>query len=356
MTEERETGSGNGGDGSTDDALDAWFAANFPAQPSEPAPPPSAPVPPAPVAPPVVTPPASSPPAGPFGEQPATPSAVPPATEGLPPAAELPPSSSEPPLSPTEVLADATGSSGLDALFGEAKFIEYDQGPSASENPFVRKPADAATSETSEGQPDKSAKKPQPVLLWIAGSLLAVLALGALFLLGTKLPALLGPAPGALVSPTSTPSPSATEVPLGPVKPGVYQWDDLLGGECLDPYEGAWENKYTVVDCKKPHPAQLVMRGKFPPVEGVTGYPGIEALQSQVNLLCASPAGVDYGKANAYTDLQFEASYALSEQDWFDGNEFYYCYLSRSAGGELTGSIAVPQVAPTPAASEQPAP
>ncbi len=295
---------------------------------------------------------------GDAAEHPLPPPTLPPMTEeleGIPPAAEFPPS-------PTEAFADVSGSvvpegsSELDSLFGETKFVEYDEGPSASENPFVKKSVDGAVPPDGVSAPARDAKKPQPVLLWVAGSLVAVLALGALFMLGTKLPALLGPAPGALVTPTSTPTPTPTEVPLGPVEPGEYQWDALLGGECLKPYDGPWENKYTVVDCEEPHAAQLVMRAKFAPVDGVTAYPGVEALQSQVNLLCTSPAGVDYGKANAYTDLQFEASYALSEQDWNDGNQFYNCYLSRSAGGEITGTIAVPQVAPPPVSSEEPAP
>ncbi len=270
--------------------------------------------------------------------------------EGIPAAAEFPPP-------PTEAFADVSGASGIDDLFGETKFLEYEEGPAASENPFVRRPVAESAPEESEPQTPEGGKKWHTVLLWIAGSLVAVLALVALFLLGTKLPAILGPAPGALVTPTATPTPTPTPTValLGPVEPGVYLWDELLGGECVDPYVGPWEIEYTVVDCEDPHPAQLVTRGTFAALDGETAYPGLEALQSQVNLLCTAPAVVDYAKANAYTDIQFEASYALSEQDWFDGNRSYYCFLSRSADGELTGTIAMPQVAP-PAESEKPAP
>ncbi len=268
---------------------------------------------------------------------------------GIPEPAEFPPP-------PTEVFAETAGPSGLDSLFGESAFLEYGEGPAASENPFVRTPAETAVIAEGTSGPRKRSGPPQAVLLWIAGSLVAVLALVALFIVGTKLPLILGPAPGALVAPTTTPSPTPTTAPLGPVKPGEYLWNELLGGECLDPYTGPWEVKYTVVDCAEPHPAQLVTRGTFPTTEGSFAYPGIEALQSQVNLLCTAPTVVDYSKANAYTDVQFEASYAISEDDWFNGNHSYYCFLTRGSGEDITGSIAMPQVAPTPGPSEPPAP
>lgn len=349
MTDERDPRSGDGTDGVGDDAsdgLDAWLAANFPPQPAEP----TSPVPPAPAPmPPAPMPPAHEPPP------------VPPMAEelaGIPAASEFPPS-------PTEAFAEAAGSSGLDALFGESNFVEYEEGPSASENPFVRRPQDDSPPITSDEAEVKKGKNPQSVLLWVAGGLVALLALVALFIVGTKLPAILGPAPSALVAPTATPSPTPTptELPLGPVEPGDYQWDELLGGECINPYLGPWEINYTVVDCALPHAAQLVTRGTFAgtatdPDTGVVsqlGYPGMEALQSQLNLLCTAPSVVDYGKATAYTDIQFEASYAISAQDWSDGNRSYYCFLSRSGGGEITGTIAVPAVAPLPP-SEEPAP
>lgn len=266
--------------------------------------------------------------------------------EGIPAAVEFPPP-------PTEAFADISGAAGIDALFGESKFVEYDEGPSATENPFAKRaaatapPEETVPPEGGERRPRSGAANPQTVLLWVAGSLLAALALVAFFILGTKLPALLGPAPGALVASTSTPTPTSTELPLGPVEPGEYHWDDLLGGECVDPYAGPWENTYTVVDCEKPHPAQLVTRGTFEQPADTTGFPGVEALQAQISLLCSLPTVVDYAKATAYTDIQFEASYALSAEDWFDGNRSYNCFLSRSTGGEITGTVAIPQVAPT---------
>lgn len=294
---------------------------------------------------------------------PASYSAPPPEPPGPPPVAGelagLPPEP-EVPADPTELLGGVGGPNALDDLFGESKFRDYEVEPGPSQNPFAARPFDPsqladgqATPEHQEGPAGIS--RPQKVLLWIAGSLVAVLALLALFLLGTRLTDLLGPAPAVVVTPSDTPTPTPTALPLGPVDPGDYDWDELLGGECLDPYNGPWAEEFTVVDCAEPHPAQLAIRGVFGPDDGfLTPYPGIEALQSQVNLLCTAPTVIDYATANAYTDIQFEASFAATEDDWADGNRDYYCFLSRASGGPITGSIAMPQVEPTP--SETPTP
>lgn len=368
MTDERDTPPGG-----EDDGLDAWLAANFPPKPEEPPTPPTPPVdPPGPVSPPTLVEPPTAPPPSP--ELPSWPPVAeatvpettmpeatvphvpghghaipdgpvfPPMAEelgGVPPAPEFPPP-------PTEAFADIAGPSGIDSLFGENRFVDYEEEPGRSENPFVR----ARTSDALDA--DDSSRgaeipKSQKVLIWIAGSLVAVLALLALFLVGTKLPDLLGPAPAVIETPSMTPTPTPTVLPVGPVAVGVHRWNQLLGGECLSPYAGPWENEYTVVDCETPHPAQLVARGTFDAADGVVlAYPGMEALQSQVNLLCTSPKVVDYKKATEYTDVQFEASYAVSAEEWNTGNRDYYCFLSRSTGGDLEGSVAVPAVAPTP--------
>jgi Septum formation len=256
---------------------------------------------------------------------------------GVPPVPEFPPP-------PTEAFSEVSGASGIDALFGETKFRDYEQDPAPTENPFAASSAPKASSGSA------GISTAQKALMWIAGSLVALLALLALFTLGTKLPGLLGPAPDVVAAPTTTTTPTPTEAPLGPIVPGDYFWNELLGGECINPYTGPWEQKYTVVDCATPHLAQLVIRGAFGPDDGfATPYPGIEALQSEVNLLCTAPSVIDYAKAQVYTDIQFEASFAATTDEWTSGDRDYYCFLSRSGGGLITEDIAQPQVAPTPA-------
>lgn len=385
MRDEPGTGSGNGsGDGAEDDGLDAWLAANFPPKPPEEPvaptepPPPAGPVPPAAPPAPAEPPPAQSvppapiepsvppfppvpstphvapePPAEPFPPAPPAPTLAtpvsptsgfplfPPMSEelgGVPPAPEFPPA-------PTEAFSEVGGASGIDSLFGESKFRDYENEPDPTGNPFTA----ASPGGRGSGGAGAGISTTQKTLMWIAGSLVALLALLALFTLGTKLPALLGPAPDTVAAPTDVSTPTPTEAPLGPVAPGDYRWDQLLGGECVNPYPGPWAQKYTVVDCDTPHPAQLVVRGTFSSDDGfATPYPGIEALQAQVNLLCTAPTVVDYSKATAYTDIQFEASFAATVDDWVSGDRNYYCFLSRSSGGMLTESVAKPQVAPTP--------
>jgi hypothetical protein len=278
-------------------------------------------------------------------------------TQALVPAALRPPGSAEP-------------GSALDALFSDDAFREYEStlGPDPSNAPF------AARSRSKElvyvpggdGPPPPSGfGTPQKVLAGVGGGLLAVIALIALFLLGTRLPDLLGPAP-AVATPTPTPTPTRiAALPIGPVEPGTYDWDELLGGECLEPYDvttGAWAEEYTVVDCAVPHSAQMVYRAWFPPepadpedpdAEPVWGaYPGAEALQAQISLLCSAPGVVDLAAAGAYSDAQIQGSYPMTEEQW-ETDPSYYCFVSRSSGEPLTTSVAIPRV---PAEPAQPAP
>ncbi|HLU62912.1 MAG TPA: septum formation family protein [Protaetiibacter sp.] len=263
------------------------------------------------------------------------------------------------PLSPSElaqterlgsagVAQDAATTSALESLFAEENFRDY------TAEPVVAAPVAA---EVSEAEPAGKGEisRTQKILLGVAGGLVAMLALAALFLLGTRLPALIGPAAAPLPSSTPTPSPTPTELPVGPVEPGVWAWDELLGGECLADYEDPWAEEFTVVDCAEPHPAQMVYRGEFPPsAEGVTNdpFPGTETLNGQLSILCSAPGVVDLAVAGQYTDVQLSGSYPVTAEQWDAGDRSYYCFVSRSSGEPLTGTLAVPPPAPV---EEEPA-
>jgi hypothetical protein len=253
--------------------------------------------------------------------------------------------------------------SAIDALFGENQFREYTEGLDPSQNPFVRQAEAAATGGGDPGDPTAPAgpsgpapgvSRVQRVLLIVLGSALAVLALVALFFLGTRLPDLLGPSP-TVAGPSGTPSPSVSpSIALGPVAPGEYTWDELLGGECLDPFEGAWEETYTVVDCVDPHPAQMVHRGVIPdPAQAIDLYPGEEALQTQALAFCRGPGIFDPATAGVLIDAVVEASYP-TEEVWADGGRDYFCFVTRSSGEPISGSLVLPPVAPAP--DPEPAP
>jgi len=249
--------------------------------------------------------------------------------------------------------ADAAATSSVDALFGESQFREYQTGSLA-----VAKPASERTPRALRAPIPRS----QKALFWIAGSLAALLVLVGLFFLGTKLPRP-SSAPAAATTPTASakpsPSPTPTVLPVGPLAVGSYKWDRLLGGECLGPFTSPWAEKFTVVDCGAPHPAQMVARGVFaetppaatdpsaqatPAVGGpASAYPGAEALQAQINLLCTTPGVIDFAAAGAYSDIQILGSYPVTAKQWADGERSYFCFVTRSSGEPITGSVAVPK-------------
>lgn len=259
--------------------------------------------------------------------------------------------------------ADVAAGSSIDSLFGENQFRDYEAEPATSLSPLARSAstAPAAAAAKAERLP---VPRSQKVLLWIAGVLAALLVLIALFYLGTKIPqTAAAPAPSPTATKSPTPSPTPTVAAVGPLAPGTYKWDRLLGGECLTPFDTPWAEKFTVVDCATPHAAQMVARGVFSeptaaatdpsapatPAVGqstVSSYPGVAALQAQINLLCSAPTVINFGAAGAYTDIQFTASYPATDKQWTDGDHNYYCFVTRSSGQPLTSSVAVPPAAP----------
>jgi len=229
----------------------------------------------------------------------------------------------------------------IDDVFGHDKFTEHEPEPI-----FVPRPRTAAArAARPPSEPRASFSKNQKIMLWSAGAVLAMLTLLVLFFLGTRLAPVVAPASVATPTPTAEPTPAPTTAAIGPVAPGVYDWTELLGGECLEPFVSPWEEEFTVVDCAQPHAAQLLGGGSFAEAAS-EAYPGVEALQAQVNLVCTTPTLVNYGAAGAFADIQVSASYAVTEEQWAGGYRGYSCFVNRSSGEPLTGSIAVPPPGP----------
>ena len=253
---------------------------------------------------------------------------------------------------------DADPASPIDALFGETQFKEYEGEPlvgpiPAALNPFASAgagaaraidPASAHPSETPTAAPPLSLSaqfsRSQKVPFWVAGGVIALLVCAVLFALGTRISA--APAPVAATksaTPKVSPSPTPTSAPSGQAAAGVRLWSALRGGECIDPYTNPFELKFTVVDCAAPHSAQMVFRSTFPG-EATVAYPGLDALQAQINLLCSAPRVIDLATAGAYSDIQFQASYAAAAEEWTKGQHDYFCFVNRSGGQPITGSVA----------------
>jgi hypothetical protein len=147
--------------------------------------------------------------------------------------------------------------------------------------------------------------------------------------------------------PSASPSPTPG-IAIGPVAPGEYHWDELLGGECIVPYESAWQDQYTVVDCAVPHAAQMVRTMEYPvPDTGITTWPGEDTLQADALRLCRT-TGIFSSEVSKLKDLKVEVSYPVSAEQWDDGNHRYYCFVSRESGEPITSDIAQPQPTPTP--------
>ena len=252
---------------------------------------------------------------------------------------------------------ESAPTSAIDSLFADEKFEQYSDAPvpvviPKTSHELVSVPPPVVPPAAPK-QPRGAMPRGQKVLIGVAAALVVVIALAGLFFVGTRVgesmpAAVKTPAPTA----SATPAPSETALApvappavLGPVAPGAYTWKQLLGTECLDPFVSAWETEYTVVDCAAPHGGQMVYRGRFDE-SALDAYPGIEALQARMNLLCSSPENIDYAAASQFSDIQISSSFAGTEDDWKSGNRNYFCFVSRSSGEPLTASVAMPARAP----------
>ena len=241
-----------------------------------------------------------------------------------------------PPLSHNE---HETGPSGIDALFQPGQFRDFE---TTTVLPQRTSPAGATVVRAARTRPSLTSS--QRSLLWAAGVLVAILVLIALFAIGRRLPAMFAaPQPVETSTPTPTPTQTPVDTAAGPLDPGEYAWDELRGGECLEPYESAWQEDYTVVDCADPHAAQLLVRATFPDESAPDGaYPGFEKLAAQINRLCTDPSVMDYAAAREYDELVVEGAHAVTAEEWDEGHHEYFCFLKRSSGDPLEGTLAVP--------------
>ncbi|EAR25955.1 hypothetical protein A20C1_08743 [marine actinobacterium PHSC20C1] len=225
---------------------------------------------------------------------------------------------------------DAVGS-----LFGDEQFVEYEEPARGALVPAVISRPRAA-------QPPRAPiPRGQLFVISIAAGLVAALALAALFLAGTRIGESVTPAAVATPTPTATGS-SAPAV--GPLPVGTYSWGELLGGECLDPFDSAWQDEFTVVSCDEPHTAQLLTRGQFDDAVSAP-FPEVDELMARTAKFCSTEAVIDYSAAQSFSDLELQASFAATADEWSAGHRDFYCFATRAGDDALTESVAQPQVA-----------
>ena len=250
-------------------------------------------------------------------------------TTALPPTTAMPPTITRPPTTALPGSSPRTSSLPFDTLppLPASAMALYEGPRRAAPRPSA----------------PRAMPRPQKILLWVAGALVACLALIALFLLGMRIGQNSPTAEQAAV-PTSLPRATIAAEPAataGPLAPGDYSWDELLGGECLTLFESPWQDTHTVVDCAEAHTGQMLSRVSLPDAPGAP-YPTPADLQSTITGACAATTVLDYAAAATIDDIQLETSYPPTAEQWNTGERTTYCFVTRAGGGDLLGSLAVP--------------
>lgn len=234
-----------------------------------------------------------------------------------------------------------TGSvDGLESLFGEDKFAEATTAlispPVAADTIRMTREPVAPRDETVE-KPAKAGIPANVVTYGIAGGLAVLLGIGG-FVLGATLG-------GGTAAPEPTPTEESSATATR--EPGTWAWNQLFGGECIDPFPGAWSESFEVVDCATPHAAQLVAVGDL--AEGTGGtFPGVEQAAALSETACSAQGILDLNLAGAYPNIQISTAYAPTQEQWDAGDTEYYCFVTLADASPITGSVAGTGAEPTP--------
>lgn len=235
-------------------------------------------------------------------------------------------------IAPVATETPATSLDGLESLFADDKFAEAPTAlitaPSAADTVRIaREPEGSATG--ADEKPARSAKPTNVIVLAGAAVATVVIAIGA-FVLGST-----------LGGSTATPEPTATEEPGATAmrEPGTWAWNQLYGGECVDPFPGAWAESFDVVDCATPHAAQLVAVGDLADGTGGT-FPGVDQAAALSNTACSAQGVLDLATAGAYPNIQVSVAYPVTQEQWDSGETSYYCFVSLADAAPITGSVA----------------
>jgi len=124
--------------------------------------------------------------------------------------------------------------------------------------------------------------------------------------------------------------PSFPDLSAGARAPGVWEWSELRGGECLAAFPGAFAEEYEVVSCATPHAAQVVIAELLSRDPGAR-YPGETVVLEAAREVCDVYSVIDLDVAAGYPDLQLELSYPVDASQWEQGLRVAYCFVTRSS-------------------------
>ena len=159
--------------------------------------------------------------------------------------------------------------------------------------------------------------------------------------------------PKAVATPTI---PKLPTIAVDPRAEGSWSWDELNGGECIEPFTDATADSYTVVACSSAHSAQLVRVGDLRKDASMPIYPGDSAIGYVATRACYKSGIIKDSAYVSYPSLTSSIHYPTSQTQWNKGDTFYYCFAHTSPiSSTITGSVAgkkVTTVVPaTPSAS-----
>lgn len=119
----------------------------------------------------------------------------------------------------------------------------------------------------------------------------------------------------------------------GPREPGDASWVDLRGGECLRPFETAFAETFSVVECSTPHDAQVLV-AQLVSRDRTEVYPGEAAMALRAREICDVSELVNTEYAAEFENLYIEPSYPVTQDQWDEGQRVVWCFV-RSGSGEV---------------------
>lgn len=139
---------------------------------------------------------------------------------------------------------------------------------------------------------------------------------------------------------------AAADTPVGefpelggtPRAAGVWSWEELRGGECLEYFEGPFVEDFDVVACDQPHRAEF-HRAALLDDDPAARYPGDQAVRDEARQLCAEWDLDELNDPERYDDLLVVPGYSIGEAQWQRGERLVGCFLYRESGEVLDDQL-----------------